>query len=125
TSSGHKEEVKQATGARRGVLTHPYPEWHEIDETPIPPQFKELVVDPFDDSQDPRVHLQAFQTQVYINDIDDLINLTTAFESQFATNRAKHLEVADLFDIKQTKTDALKQYLAWFNGTMVQVNDPD
>ncbi|RDX76846.1 hypothetical protein CR513_43143, partial [Mucuna pruriens] len=29
----------------------------QIDGTPIPSQFKELVIDSFDDSQDPRVHL--------------------------------------------------------------------
>ncbi|RDX97087.1 hypothetical protein CR513_20184, partial [Mucuna pruriens] len=46
----------------------------QIDGTPIPPQFKELVVDPFDGSQDPRVNLHAFQTPVYINNDDDLIS---------------------------------------------------
>ncbi|RDX96720.1 hypothetical protein CR513_20591, partial [Mucuna pruriens] len=34
----------------------------QIDGTPIPPQFRELVVDPFDSLQDSCVHLQAFQT---------------------------------------------------------------
>ncbi|RDX63001.1 hypothetical protein CR513_58617, partial [Mucuna pruriens] len=30
------------------------------------PQFKELVVDPFDSFQDPKVHFQAFQTQLQV-----------------------------------------------------------
>ncbi|RDX93787.1 hypothetical protein CR513_23909, partial [Mucuna pruriens] len=34
----------------------------EIDETPIPPNFREVVVEPFDGSQDPYAHLQALQT---------------------------------------------------------------
>ncbi|RDX72931.1 hypothetical protein CR513_47512, partial [Mucuna pruriens] len=63
-----------------------------IDETPIPPRFKESVVDPFDGSQDPCVHLQAFQTQVYSlppRSIGSFSDLATAFESQFTANRAK------------------------------------
>ncbi|RDY09807.1 hypothetical protein CR513_05777, partial [Mucuna pruriens] len=97
----------------------PYSE--HIDGTPIPPQFRELVVDPFDGSQDPRVHLQAFQTQMYISDEDELLScklfsstlrgvtmrwfsslppcsigsfseLAVAFESQFAANKEKHLK---------------------------------
>ncbi|RDY07081.1 hypothetical protein CR513_08871, partial [Mucuna pruriens] len=96
------------------------------------------------------MHLQAFQTQVYIGSGNDLLScklfsggglrwfsslpplsitsfadLTTTFESQFAANKTKHLEVADLFDIKQTKTKTLKQYLARFNDAMVQVDDPN
>ncbi|RDX93700.1 hypothetical protein CR513_23992, partial [Mucuna pruriens] len=37
----------------------------EIDETPIPLNFREVVVEPFDGSQDPYAHLQAFQTQIH------------------------------------------------------------
>ncbi|RDY02137.1 hypothetical protein CR513_14437, partial [Mucuna pruriens] len=33
----------------------------EIDRTPILANFRELVVDPFDSTQDPLAHLQAFQ----------------------------------------------------------------
>ncbi|RDX87973.1 hypothetical protein CR513_30497, partial [Mucuna pruriens] len=43
----------------------------------------------------------------------------------FAANKEKCLEVADLFDIKQAKTETLKQYLVQFNGAMVQVDDLD
>ncbi|RDX65284.1 hypothetical protein CR513_56071, partial [Mucuna pruriens] len=52
-------------------------------------------------------------------------DLATHFVSQFAANKAKRLEVADPFDIKQMKGETHKQYLAHFNGTMVHVNDPD
>ncbi|RDX88911.1 hypothetical protein CR513_29455, partial [Mucuna pruriens] len=31
-----------------------------IDETLIPPNFREIVVDPFDGTQDPHAYLQAF-----------------------------------------------------------------
>ncbi|RDX99757.1 hypothetical protein CR513_17151, partial [Mucuna pruriens] len=33
----------------------------EIDETCIPPNFREIVVEPFDGTQDPYAYLQAFQ----------------------------------------------------------------
>ncbi|RDX89754.1 hypothetical protein CR513_28482, partial [Mucuna pruriens] len=110
---------------------------------------EEIVVDPFDNSQDLCVHLQAFQTYVYISGGDDFLScklfpgtskevamrwfsslpprsigsfsdLAATFEFQFAANRAKQLEVADLSDIKQTKSETLKQYLARFNATTIQ-----
>ncbi|RDX73037.1 hypothetical protein CR513_47410, partial [Mucuna pruriens] len=43
-----------------------------------------------------------------------------AFVSHFAANRAKRLKVANLFDIKQTKSESLKQYLTHFNSTTIQ-----
>ncbi|RDX83654.1 hypothetical protein CR513_35421, partial [Mucuna pruriens] len=43
----------------------------------------------------------------------------------FAANKAKILEVADLFDIRQGKGESLKSYLARFNNATVRVNDPD
>ncbi|RDX93633.1 hypothetical protein CR513_24072, partial [Mucuna pruriens] len=46
----------------------------EIDQTPIPQSFQELVMEPFDGTQDPHTHLQAFQTQMYISGGDDRLN---------------------------------------------------
>ncbi|RDX72508.1 hypothetical protein CR513_48006, partial [Mucuna pruriens] len=51
--------------------------------------------------------------------------LVGSFISQFAANRVKRLEVADLFDIKQAKDESLKSYLARFNNATVWVNDPN
>ncbi|RDX63413.1 hypothetical protein CR513_58164, partial [Mucuna pruriens] len=85
----------------------------EIDRAIIPTYFRELVVDPFYGTQDLHVHLQAFQTQVYISGGDDVVSslrtihtfndLAMTFVSQFATNKAKKLEVANMFDINQAK----------------------
>ncbi|RDX87783.1 hypothetical protein CR513_30703, partial [Mucuna pruriens] len=52
-------------------------------------------------------------------------DLASAFASQFAANKAKQLEVADLFDIRQAKEESLKSDLARFNNATVRVNDPD
>ncbi|RDX95256.1 hypothetical protein CR513_22254, partial [Mucuna pruriens] len=52
-------------------------------------------------------------------------DLTTIFISQFTINKAKRLEVADLFDIKQMKGENLKGYLTRFNSATVRVNDSD
>ncbi|RDX94532.1 hypothetical protein CR513_23075, partial [Mucuna pruriens] len=46
----------------------------EIDETAIPSNFREVVVEPFDGSQDPHAHLQAFQMQIYISGGNDRLN---------------------------------------------------
>ncbi|RDX70826.1 hypothetical protein CR513_49892, partial [Mucuna pruriens] len=42
-----------------------------------------------------------------------------------STNKAKWLEVADLFDIKQMNGENLKGYLSRFNNAKVRVNNPD
>ncbi|RDY10678.1 hypothetical protein CR513_04770, partial [Mucuna pruriens] len=47
-------------------------------------------------------------------------NLAILFISQFAENKAKRLEVADLFDIKQAKGENLKEYLTRFNNAMIR-----
>ncbi|RDX80115.1 hypothetical protein CR513_39367, partial [Mucuna pruriens] len=61
--------------ARRNEPPPPLMFWGQpFNNVVVPPQFKELMVDSFDGSQDPQVHLQAFQTQVYISGEDDLIN---------------------------------------------------
>ncbi|RDX70459.1 hypothetical protein CR513_50293, partial [Mucuna pruriens] len=46
----------------------------EIDETTIPSNFRKVVVEPFDGSQDPHAHLQAFQTQIYISGGNDRLS---------------------------------------------------
>ncbi|RDX65006.1 hypothetical protein CR513_56368, partial [Mucuna pruriens] len=52
-------------------------------------------------------------------------DLAGLFLSQFAANKPKCLEVADLFDIKQAGGESLKSYMARFNDATVRVNDPD
>ncbi|RDX73938.1 hypothetical protein CR513_46372, partial [Mucuna pruriens] len=118
----------------------------EIDEISIPTNFREVV--------DPHTHLQAFQAQMYISggnnpfscklfpvtlqvvvmhwlaillfrSIRSFNDLATSFISQFATNRIKRLEVADLFDIRKAKGEILNSYLARFNNATVWVINPD
>ncbi|RDY05629.1 hypothetical protein CR513_10504, partial [Mucuna pruriens] len=52
-------------------------------------------------------------------------DLANSFLSQFAANRLKKLEVVDLFDIKQARSESLKSYLTHFNNATVQVDDSD
>ncbi|RDX61755.1 hypothetical protein CR513_59981, partial [Mucuna pruriens] len=46
-------------------------------------------------------------------------DLASTFVSQFAANKAKKLEVADLFDVKQARGESLKNYIACFNNATV------
>ncbi|RDX78857.1 hypothetical protein CR513_40798, partial [Mucuna pruriens] len=39
----------------------------EIDEALVPTNFREIIIEPFDGTQDSHAHLQAFQTQIYIS----------------------------------------------------------
>ncbi|RDX71021.1 hypothetical protein CR513_49673, partial [Mucuna pruriens] len=76
-------------------------------------------------------HLQAFQTQMYINGGNDPLScklspgtLQGVAMHWLATLpprsiRVKHMDVADLFDIRQAKGETLKSYLARFNNATV------
>ncbi|RDX65831.1 hypothetical protein CR513_55474, partial [Mucuna pruriens] len=157
-------QLARFKSAEEWEATHPdaafmHPFWGQpfsadIDETPVPPGFREVVVEPFDGTQDPHAHLQAYQTQMYISGGSDQLNcklfpgalrgvamqwmatlpprsiqtfgqLAGSFISQFAANKAKKLEVADLFDLKQGREESLKSYLARFNNSTVRVDNPD
>ncbi|RDX64085.1 hypothetical protein CR513_57398, partial [Mucuna pruriens] len=157
-----QQQLEAIKGARRENLVQqetPLSFWgqpfnQEIDDTRVPPNFREIVVEPFDGSQDPQTHLQAFQAQMYISGGDDRLScklfpgtlrgvamqwmatlpprtiqtfndLAEVFTSQFAASKKKQLEVADLFDVKQGREESLKSYLARFNTATVRVNDPD
>ncbi|RDX76999.1 hypothetical protein CR513_42940, partial [Mucuna pruriens] len=146
--------IKATTEKPRGTTREGQPFSEEIDETPIPSNFLKVVVESFDGTQDPHVHLQAFQHQMYVSGGNDSLNyklfpdtlrevaihwmttlptrsiwsfndLVGSFVSQFAANKVKRLEVADLFDIKQAKGESLKSYLAHFNNAIVRVNNLD
>ncbi|RDX82718.1 hypothetical protein CR513_36452, partial [Mucuna pruriens] len=104
----------------------------EIDHTPIPQSFWELVMEPFDGTQDPYTHLQAFQTQMYISGGDDQLNCklfpgtlwgvvmhwlatlpprsirTFSDLATFTTNKTKCLEVANLFTSSNAKAKPSK-----------------
>ncbi|RDY09853.1 hypothetical protein CR513_05713, partial [Mucuna pruriens] len=112
----------------------------EINKIPMPTNFHEVVVEPFDGTHDPHTHLQAFQTQMYINGGNDPLscklfvgtlrgmamhwlatlpshsiksfnNLATSFVLQFVANRVKRLKA---------KGEILKSYLAQFNNAIVR-----
>ncbi|RDY01551.1 hypothetical protein CR513_15107, partial [Mucuna pruriens] len=106
------------------ISTQPFwgqPFCKEIDETDIPPNFREVIVESFDGSQDPYAHLQAFHTQMYISGGNDRLScklflgtlrgvamqwmatlpprfiqtfkdLANSFVSQFVANKVKKLE---------------------------------
>ncbi|RDX92551.1 hypothetical protein CR513_25300, partial [Mucuna pruriens] len=59
----------------------------EIDGIPILVNFGEVVVEPFDGTQDPHIHLQ------------------------FTANKVKRLKIANFFNIWQAKDESLKSYL--------------
>ncbi|RDX80343.1 hypothetical protein CR513_39123, partial [Mucuna pruriens] len=147
-----QEQEMRGEELAQPLWRHPFCE--EIDEARIPPHFREILVDPFDGTQAPHAHLQAFQTQMYISGGDDKLScklfprtlrgvalqwmmnlpprsirafndLAGLFLSQFAANKLKRLEVADLFDIRQASGKSLKSYMARFNDATVKVNDLD
>ncbi|RDX93903.1 hypothetical protein CR513_23770, partial [Mucuna pruriens] len=63
------------------------------------------------------MHWLAILPSRSIRTFNDLAN---SFASQFAANKTKELEVADLFDIKQNKSETLKRYLARFKNPTVR-----
>ncbi|RDX77831.1 hypothetical protein CR513_41976, partial [Mucuna pruriens] len=106
----------------------------EIDRTPIPAIFWELVVEPFDSTQDPHPHLQAFQTQMYISGGNDSLNcklfldtlkgMTMHWLATLLTHTIRSSnDLVVFFDIRQTKGESLKSYLVRFNNATVRVNN--
>ncbi|RDY09023.1 hypothetical protein CR513_06682, partial [Mucuna pruriens] len=79
-----QRQLKAIKGTQRGeastqIEASPQIFWgqpfsQEIDETRVPLKFREIMVEPFDGSQDPHAHLQAFQTQMYISGGDDKLS---------------------------------------------------
>ncbi|RDY04223.1 hypothetical protein CR513_12096, partial [Mucuna pruriens] len=49
-------------GGRTQASDSKQPFCEEIDEARITPHFREILMDPFDGTQDPHAHQQAFQT---------------------------------------------------------------
>ncbi|RDX80873.1 hypothetical protein CR513_38519, partial [Mucuna pruriens] len=95
----------------------------EIDETPIPLNFREVVVEPFDGTKR-TTKLQAVPGYP-VRCGHALVSHYPASLHKFATNRVKRLEVVDLFVIRQAKGETLKSYLPRFNNATVWVNDLD
>ncbi|RDX58530.1 hypothetical protein CR513_62147, partial [Mucuna pruriens] len=148
TTSNHDsvQRLKKDTVKRRSPLWR-QPFSTEIDETPIPPNFREIVIESYNGTQDPHAHLQAFQRKMYISDGNDRLNCKLfpgtlrgvamhwmatlparsiqTFSDLFAANKVKRLEVSNLFDIKQAREESLKSYLARFNNAPIRVDDPD
>ncbi|RDX68727.1 hypothetical protein CR513_52260, partial [Mucuna pruriens] len=98
----------------------------QIDRVHIPHHFRALVVDPFDGSQDPHLHLQPFQTQAYVSRGDDVVNcklfpntlkgvVHTHFQQACSSlyvpicNESGQKNRGNLFDIKQAKGKSLKK----------------
>ncbi|RDX67380.1 hypothetical protein CR513_53755, partial [Mucuna pruriens] len=115
-------------------VTWSLPFSEHIDNIPIPSQFRELVIDLFDGSQDSFLkaipeYVKGVAMRWFLGLLPHFVtsfaDLTATFESQFVANKTKRLKVAYLFAIKQSKTKTLKWYLVRFNVAMVQVDDPD
>ncbi|RDX65346.1 Peptidyl-prolyl cis-trans isomerase FKBP16-1, chloroplastic, partial [Mucuna pruriens] len=56
------EQEQEVRGEHLAQPLWRQPSCEEIDEARIPPHFREISVDPFDETQDSHAHLQAFQT---------------------------------------------------------------
>ena len=125
-----------------------------IMEEPIPQNFVIPKIAPFTGSSDPKLHLKAFQAQMLISGGNDAIrckmfvgtlakialkwfntilsssiNSFTEFKrvflERFSANRAKPVEMADMFDIRQYAEESLKQFFNRFTNISMRVVDPN
>ncbi|RDY01388.1 hypothetical protein CR513_15295, partial [Mucuna pruriens] len=99
----------------------------EIDEAMVPANFRELLIDPFDGTQDPMpiyklsthrctsaeaatdsvANYSRWMATLPPRSIHTCNDLARLFLSKFAANKTKKLEVADLFDFKQARGESL------------------
>ncbi|RDY12853.1 hypothetical protein CR513_02280, partial [Mucuna pruriens] len=85
----------------------------------------ELVIDPFDGSQDPHAHLQAFQTQVYINGANNLLSCKLFLGTLRGVAMRWFLGLPPLFVTSFADLATTFESRFAFNTAMVQVDDPD
>lgn len=64
-------------------------------------------------------------TNLPTRSIGNFEDLLYRFISRFFVHKAKQMEIADLFDIKQRSGETLKSYLARFNNATAQVEETD
>ncbi|RDX80410.1 hypothetical protein CR513_39042, partial [Mucuna pruriens] len=68
------EQEQEVRGEHVAQPLWKQPFCEEIDEARVPLHFREISVDPFNGTQDPHAHLQAFQTQMYISRGNDKLS---------------------------------------------------
>ena len=125
-----------------------------IMEEPIPQNFVIPKIAPFTGSSDPELHLKAFQARMLISRGNDAIcckmfvgtlaeialewfntipsssinsfaEFKRVFLERFSANRAKPVEMTDMFDIRQYAEESLKQFLNRFTNISMRVVDPN
>ncbi|XP_027910362.1 uncharacterized protein LOC114169420 [Vigna unguiculata] len=125
-----------------------------IMEEPIPQNFVIPKIAPFTGSSDPELHLKAFQARMLISggsdairckmfmgtlaeivlewfntisssSINSFVDFKRVFLESFSANRAKPVEMADMFDIRQNAKESLKQFLNRFTNISMRLVDPN
>ena len=125
-----------------------------IMEEPIPQNFVIPKIAPFTGNSDPELHLKAFQAWMLISEGNDAIRckmfvgtlaeialewfntipsstinsfakFKRAFLERFSANRAKPVEMVDMFDIRHYAEESLKQFLNRFTNISMRVVDPN
>jgi len=125
-----------------------------IMSEPIPQNFVIPKITPFTGNSDPELHLKAFQARMMISGGNDAVrckmfvgtlteialkwfntipnssissfhDFKRLFLERFSANRAKPVEMADMFDIRQTAEETLKQFLNRFTNISMRLIDPN
>ncbi|RDX73389.1 hypothetical protein CR513_47014, partial [Mucuna pruriens] len=71
-AASRPESIHKEDSSSQSFWGQPFSE--EIDEAMVPANFRELLIESFDGTQDPHAHLQAFQTQMYISGGSDRLS---------------------------------------------------
>ncbi|XP_061350303.1 uncharacterized protein LOC133295480 [Gastrolobium bilobum] len=118
----------------------------------IPPRFKSAKIPPYDRSQDPEAHLEAFKTEMLFNgitgpikarifaatltgqamawitrlprhSIDSFEDLARTFRLNFATSKAHPMSAYALGRIRQKENESLRKYLDRFKDAALKVQN--
>ncbi|RDX77434.1 hypothetical protein CR513_42449, partial [Mucuna pruriens] len=122
-AANRPESTRKEDNSSQSFWGQPFLE--EIDEAVVPANFRELLIESFDGTQYPMPICKLSTHRCTSVEAATDSAATRLFLSQFAANKAKKLEVANLFHIKQASGESLKSFLARFNTATVRVNDPD
>jgi len=135
-------------------VTKTQPLSKEIIGEPIPQNFMVPKITPFTRASDPESHLKSFQARMLISRgtdairckmfvgtlthialewfntlpnalINSFLDFSRAFLERFSANRAKPMEMANMFDVRQNTDESLKQFLNRFSNISMKIVDPN
>ena len=151
-SSQTRRRLLENSGVFTRASSRKHPFYDVIVDTPLPDNWKNLMIDKYDGSTDPDEHIAIYTTQISLytwNDavmcrvfpttlkgaalswftrlpplsVDCFDTLVEKFGAQFATSRPHHLTSIALVNIRQEKGESLRMFMERFGKVALGIRN--